>query len=109
MSEPDEADQFRSHWFKRPVSLFLKDRAPDGPPVSIQLSPEDQPAVIEASHDGIRTRPGTVQSPDLELVGPPHLIMGVLSGKLSIKDAKRAGMRFVGTVAVLDRLRRETA
>jgi DNA-binding HxlR family transcriptional regulator len=109
MSESDEADQFRSHWFKRPVSLFLKDRATDGPPVSIQLSPDDQPAVIEASPDEIRTRPGTVQSPDLELIGPPHLITGVLSGKLSVKDAKSAGMKVIGTVAVLDRLRREPA
>ena len=44
-----------------------------------------------------------------ELVGPPHLIMGVLSGKLSVKDAKSAGMTLIGTVAVLDRLRREAA
>lgn len=107
MPEPDEADRFRSHWFGRPVSLFLKDHAPDGPPVTIQLSPEGQPAVIEASADEIRTRPGTVQSPDLELTGSPHLILGVLSGRLSVKDAKRAGLTVTGTVAVLDRLRRE--
>ena len=50
-----ETDQFRSHWFKRPVAMFLKDRAPDGPPVSIQLRPEDYPAVIEAYADEIRT------------------------------------------------------
>ncbi len=109
MSEKDETDQFRSHWFKRPVSMFLKDRAPDGPPVSIQLSPEDYPAVIETSQDGIRTRPGRVESPDLELAGPPHLILGILSGRLSVKEAKAAGLTLTGRVAVLNSLRRDHA
>jgi DNA-binding HxlR family transcriptional regulator len=109
MSEKDEPDQFRSHWFKRPVSMVLKDRAPDGHPISIQLSPEDYPAVIEASQDGIRTRPGRVESPDLELVGPPHLILGILSGRLSVKEAKAAGLTFTGRVAVLNSLRRDHA
>ena len=109
MSEKDEGDQFRSHWFKRPVSMFLKDRAPDGPPVSIQLSPQDYPAVIEASQEGIRTRPGRVESPDLELAGPPHLILATLSGRLSVKEAKAAGLTLTGRVAVLTRLRRDHA
>lgn len=109
MSEKDATDQFRSHWFKRPVSMFLKDRAPDGPPVSIQLSPEGYPAVIETSQDGIRTRPGRVESPDLELVGPPHLILGILSGRLSVKEAKAAGLTHTGMVAVLNSLRRDHA
>jgi hypothetical protein len=109
MSEKDEADQFRSHWFKRPVSMFLKDRAPGGPPVSIQLSPENYPAVIEASRDGIRTRAGRVESPDLELAGPPHLILGILSGRLNTKEAKAAGLTLRGKVAVLTRLRRDYA
>lgn len=107
MSEKGEPDQFRSHWFKRPVSMFLKDRAPNGPPISIQLSPEDYPAVIEASQDGIRTRPGRVESPDLELVGPPHLILGILSGRLSVKEAKAAGLTLTGRVAMLNSLRRD--
>jgi DNA-binding HxlR family transcriptional regulator len=107
MSEEDETDQFRGHWFKRPVSIILKDRAPDGPPMCIQLSAEDHPAVIEASREMIRTRPGRVDSPDLELAGPPHLILGILSGRLSVKEAKAAGLTVTGKVAVLNPLRRD--
>jgi DNA-binding HxlR family transcriptional regulator len=106
MSERDEADRFRSHWFRFPASLFLHDNDPEGPAVSVQLSVEDQPAVIEAAGGEIRTRPGTVESPDLELAGPPQLIMGLLSGGMSVKDARTAGMTITGSVAVLDRLRR---
>jgi DNA-binding HxlR family transcriptional regulator len=109
MSEEAESDQFRSHWFKRPVSIFLKDHAPEGPPVSIQLSPGEFPAVIEASPDGVHTRPGRVESPDLELAGPPHLILGMLSGRLSVKEAKTAGLMVTGRIAVLNQLRRESS
>ena len=70
MSEKDETDQFRSHWFKRPVSMFLKDHAPDGPPVSIQLSPEDYPAVIETSQDGIQRDLAGLNPLILNLLGP---------------------------------------
>jgi DNA-binding HxlR family transcriptional regulator len=101
------ADQFRSHWLAFPVSLFLKDSDPEGPPVSIQLNAEDQPAVIEASDGEVRTRTGTAPFPDLELSGPPQLILGVLSGWMSIDDAKSAGLQATGTTAVLDRLRRQ--
>ena len=91
--------------------MFLEYRAPGGPPVSIQLSPENYPAVIEASGDGIRTRTWKreVESPDLELAGPPHLILGILSGRLSVKEAKAAGLTLTGKVAALTRLRRDCA
>src|SRR6267154_1263098 len=32
MAQPAEGDEFRSHWLTFPVSLFLHDREPDGPP-----------------------------------------------------------------------------
>ncbi len=109
MSQPGEADQFRSHWFTFPVSLLVQDGDPEGPPVSVQLDAGDQPAVIEVAHGDVRTRPGTAESPDLGLSGPPHLIVGVLSGRLSVEDAQGAGLVLTGSVAVLDRLlRRDT-
>src|ERR1700735_4064427 len=37
MVAPVEGDQFRGHWFAFPAALFLEDREPDGPPVSIEL------------------------------------------------------------------------
>ena len=37
MAQPDDGDEFRSHWFAFPVSLFLHDSDPDGPATSIEL------------------------------------------------------------------------
>ena len=49
MIEPAEGDEFRGHWFTFPVLVFLHDRDPDGPPVSIELRTASGPAVIEIS------------------------------------------------------------
>ena len=49
MTQPADGDEFRSHWLAFPVSLFLHDRDPDGPPLSIELRPGGRPAVIEVS------------------------------------------------------------
>src|SRR6266851_1311137 len=37
MTQPEDGDEFRSHWLAFPVSLFLHDGEPSGPPVSIEL------------------------------------------------------------------------
>src|SRR5262249_15278666 len=47
MAQPADSDEFRSHWFTYPVSLFLRDRDPGAPLVTIELRSADCPAVIE--------------------------------------------------------------
>ena len=71
MIEPVEGDEFRGHWFTFPVSYFLHDRDPGGPPVSIELRAASSPAVIEISGGQARTRLGTAAAPDLVLQGAP--------------------------------------
>jgi len=104
MAQQDEGDEFRSHWFAFPVSLFLRDRSPTGPPVSIELRSTDQPAVVEVADGVIRTRVGTAPAPDLVLSGPPSLILAVLSGHASLREAQDHGLEAVGDHTVLDRL-----
>ena len=109
MSEKDETDQFRSHWFKHPIAMFLKDRAPDGPPVPYSSGRRTTRPSSRAPKTESATRPGIVESPDLELAGPPDVILGTLSGRLSVKEAKAAGLTLTGRAAVLTRLRRDRA
>lgn len=52
MTEPEKSDEFRSHRFALPASLFLHDRDPAGPPVTIELQAADRPAVIEVPPSG---------------------------------------------------------
>jgi DNA-binding HxlR family transcriptional regulator len=109
MAEPSDRDEFRSHWFAFPVSLFLHDRDPDGPPVAIELRTAGRPAVIEVSAGSVRTRLGTTPAPDLVLRGTPQLILGLISAHLSADQAKEAGLEIEGDAGVLARLQPEPA
>jgi hypothetical protein len=52
---------------------------------------------------------GVPPAPDLTLAGEPRLIMGVLVGKLTLKDARSAGLSATGDPAVLARTGRPQA
>jgi DNA-binding HxlR family transcriptional regulator len=109
MTEPAARDEFRSHWFAFPVSLFLHDRDPDGPPIAIELRTTGRPVVIEVSGGSLRTRLGTTPTPDLVLRGTPQLMLGLISARLTPGQAKEAGLEIEGDVGVLARLQPETA
>ena len=104
MAQPNDGDEFRSHWFAFPASFFLHDRDPDGPPVTIELRTADRPAVIEVSGGSVSTRPGTAADPDLILGGTAPLILGTLSAHLTIDEAAALGLEISGDPAVLERL-----
>ena len=109
MAQPGDSDEFRSHWFAFPVSLFLHDRDPSGPPIAIALCTTDHPAVIEVSGGSVRTRLGTTPVPDLVLRGTAPLILGVLSAHLTLDEAAGLGLEISGDTAVLKRVRPEPA
>src|ERR1700722_11252923 len=84
MIEPADSDEFRGHWFTFPVSFFVHDRDPDGPPVSIEL--------------------GTAAAPDLILQGEPQLILALLTGRLTAAEAADRGLHISGDTGVLHRV-----
>jgi DNA-binding HxlR family transcriptional regulator len=104
MAQPNDGDEFRSHWFAFPASIFLHDRDPDGPPVTIELRTADRPAVIEVSGGSVTTRPGPAADPDLILQGTAPLILGALSAHLTIGEALARGLEISGDPVVLERL-----
>jgi len=107
MTEPDDGDEFRSHWFTFPVGLFLEDQDPGGPDLSIELRTGSRPVVIEVSGGSVRTHFGAdppTPSPDLVLQGAPRLILGLLSAYLTPAQAQDRGLTVTGDVTVLRRL-----
>jgi DNA-binding HxlR family transcriptional regulator len=107
MTQPDDGDEFRSHWFAFPVSLFLRDRDPGAPPVSIEPG-TGRPAVIEVSGGTVRTLLGTATAPDLVLSGTPRLILGLLSAYLTPAEAQDLGLEISGDTTVLRRVQPES-
>jgi DNA-binding HxlR family transcriptional regulator len=104
MAEPAGGDEFRGHWFTFPVSWFLHDRDPGGPPVSIELRTASNPAVVEVSGGSARLRLGTAAAPDLVLCGEPQLIMALFWGYLTAAQATDLGLEISGDASVLQRV-----
>jgi DNA-binding HxlR family transcriptional regulator len=109
MVEPRQDDEFRSQWFSFPVSLFLHDSDPDGPPLTIELRAGDRPAVVQVTGGEVTTRLGTAAAPDLILTGDAQLILGLLGAFLTPAEAAGAGLEIDGDVTILTRLQRPTA
>ena len=109
MTAPADGDEFRGHWFTFPVSVFLHDRDPDGPPVSIELRTASSSAVIEISGGSACTRLGTAAAPDLILQGEPRLILALFSGHLTAAEAAGSGLEVSGDAGVLHRVLPEPA
>jgi DNA-binding HxlR family transcriptional regulator len=107
MLEPDGDEEFRSHWLAIPVELYLTDRTPDRPPLTIEVQAGGEPMLIETVDGGARTYPGEATDPDAVLRGAPQLVIGVLSGRLELAAAERSGLRYEGDPAVLSRVRGE--
>lgn len=104
MTERDENDEFRGHWFAFPASFFLRDRNPDGPPLQIELRAASSPAVIEVSGGSVHTRLGTATAPDLVLSGDPQLILALFAGARSATEAADLGLQISGDTRVLARV-----
>ncbi len=109
MIEPAEGDDFRGHWFAFPVSFFLRDRDPDGRPVSIELRAASSPVVVEVSGGSARMRLGTAAAPDLVLRGEPRLILALFSGHLTAGEVTDLGLEISGDTSVLQRVLPEPA
>jgi DNA-binding HxlR family transcriptional regulator len=104
MTERPEGDEFRGHWFAFPVSFFLRDRYPDGPPVSIELRTASAPVVVEVADGSTRLRLGPAAAPDLVLQGEPWLILAMFSGNLTAGEAAGLGLEISGDASVLQRV-----
>ena len=74
------------------------------PPVTIELRTGDQPIVVEATGGAIRTHPGGADDPDAIVTGEPDIVIGLLKGRLDLRDAKRRGLRVDGDAKALRRL-----
>jgi len=104
MAKPAPGEQFRSHWLAFPVAHLLADGAPQEPPITIEVRTADQPMIIETAEGGVRARPGSAANPDATITGPPGPILGLLTRRLDLAEAKKRGLKFEGKTAVLKRI-----
>jgi DNA-binding HxlR family transcriptional regulator len=99
------ADTFQAQWLAYAPAWFTADADPAGPPAVIQLLAAGEEAVIELGDGVVRTRVGRAADPDLLLEGPPRAILGLLTGMISIDQARVIGLTLAGRRDLLTRLR----
>ena len=104
MGEADDEDAFRAQWLKLPVRMFLSDKSPGEPPVTIQIHAGSESAVIEVAGGAVTMRLGTEPRPDASLTGPPQLVIALLGGRLSPDAAEERGLRREGSPSALARV-----
>jgi DNA-binding HxlR family transcriptional regulator len=104
MGVPQPTNVFRSHWLVFPLDSYLVDRSPKEPPIAIAIRTGDEPMVAETAEGKVRTRRGTVEHPDAVLSGRPGLILGLLSGRFDLKEARNRGLEFKGSQKALQRV-----
>ncbi|MDA8301711.1 MAG: hypothetical protein M0005_09220, partial [Actinomycetota bacterium] len=88
---PDDA--IRAHWVPFSASVFLRGRDPGGIPVTVQLHTPLGSSVIEITTDGVTSRAGAADEPDI-----------TLEGELAMLDALRGDKPDVGLAEAADRV-----
>src|SRR5579875_2746781 len=105
LAQAGDSDAFHSYWISLPLELYYYDSAPDRPPVTIELRTGDEPMTVETIEGRVVARRGASSHPDAVLTGPPRLVIGVLSGRLDLEEARRQGLEVIGDANVLGRIR----
>jgi DNA-binding HxlR family transcriptional regulator len=103
LAKADRKDTFQPHWLLLPLTMLLRDRLPEGRPVSVELRTGGEAVVVEAEGGKIRARMGAAaaQHADVVLTGHPGVLLGVLTGKMALATAIRSGMSFQGDAEIL--------
>jgi DNA-binding HxlR family transcriptional regulator len=105
MAGGPEGDDFRTHWLSMPALLFLTDRRPERPPVTIEIrSDGEEPMYIETAEGSVRTHRGAAPDPDAVLTGPAQTIGRLFTGDIGLAKARRRGLKYEGDPGVLDRV-----
>jgi DNA-binding HxlR family transcriptional regulator len=105
MGEERPDDAFQAQWLAYAPAWFTTDADPDAAPAVIQLIAADESAVVELRDGQIHTRVGRAANPDLVVDGPPRAVLGLLSGRIDLKVARRLGLSTRGRRDLLKRLR----
>jgi DNA-binding HxlR family transcriptional regulator len=104
MRETSAEETFKSHWLRLPVEVFLADHRPGEPAITILVNTGDEPMLIEAGEGGVHLRAGSADHPDATLTGEPRPLLGLLSGNLTLGQARHQGVQYRGDPATLSRV-----
>lgn len=101
---PAPRDRVRSHWLALPLEHLLVDRTPQRAPVHIELRTGERPVTLEVAGE-VRVHTRRSERPDAVLIAPPHVIIALLAGRITLAAARARGLRLEGDASALKRVR----
>jgi DNA-binding HxlR family transcriptional regulator len=105
LANSPKSDEVRGYWLGLPAELYLKDAAPNRPPVTLEVQAGDEPVCLATVDGEVRSTIGSPPNPDAILSGPAREVARVLLGGASLADAARRGVHYRGAPAVLARFK----
>ncbi|MFL5613555.1 MAG: winged helix-turn-helix transcriptional regulator [Gemmatimonadaceae bacterium] len=103
LQAPAKDDVFLPHWLVLPARLYLVDRSPGKAPVQIEVRDGNERVTIETANGRVAARLGSADKPDAVLTGPTPLAWQLLTRKMTLHQARKAGLVIDGRAAVLTR------
>jgi hypothetical protein len=104
MGTQNPNDVFETHWLTLPVKLFLQDRDPGADPVTIELQTGDQPVFLRVGGADVEVLYRYDGDVTVTVSAEPPRILELLSGNVSISQARRHGVRIKGSAEALTRV-----
>ena len=99
-----EGEAFRTHWLALPARQYLTDHRPDGPPTLVHLGVGDDYLAVQVGN-GVQVRSARPDDrPAATATGAPDLLVGLITGRLSLTAATGQGMRVTGSTQTLERV-----
>lgn len=105
LAQAPQSDEVRGHWVGLPAELYLRDGAPDQPPVTVEVRTDGAPVTLRTVHGAIRSQIGSATKPDGVLSGPAREVARVLLGGESLAAARKRGVTYSGNRTALERVR----
>jgi DNA-binding HxlR family transcriptional regulator len=103
LQAPAKDDVFLPHWLVLPARLYLVDRSPGKAPVQIEVRDGNERVTIETANGRVAARLGSAEKPDAVLTGPTPLAWQLLTAKMTLQQARKAGLVIDGRAAALTR------
>lgn len=104
LADADEKDAFCPHWMALPVRLYVRDKSPEAPPVRVEMLVGEETITVETVGDGsVRAQARRTEHPDVRLLGPPQVMLGLMMGKIDLPAARAKGLKYEGDAHVVSR------
>lgn len=99
-----KGETLQGHWLVPPLKMLLVDTKPEDPGIDIELRTGGESITVSASKGTIHVRLGTSERAVAVVTGRPETILHLFTGRIDLRTAVAAGMKWEGAPEILRRV-----